>query len=139
MYNIITFTSDIFPHTVYVYLYLKYIFPILLTYLTIFKVEFLHLFLPCGVEIEKAEHKSSKLKKLYTILGILVMVETTQYQSNLCFLAVSLVPLCVNTYFIGSPQSKAGAYSITKASEHSPTSTLDNAHTKQLNCLNTGV
>lgn len=49
--------------------------------------------------------------------------------------------LCVDTYFIGSQQSEAGAYSITKASEHSPTCMLDNTrtHTKQLNCLNTGL
>lgn len=69
----------------------------------------------------------------------MVMVEPKQYQRNLCFQAVCLVLLCVDTYFIGSQQSEAGAYSITKASEHSPTCMLDNAHTKKLNCLNTGL
>lgn len=44
------------------------------------------------------------------------------------FLAACLVLLCVHTYFSGSEQSQAGAYSITKASEHSPTCMLDNTH-----------
>ena len=42
------------------------------------------------------------------------------------FRTLCLVLLCVHTYFIGSQQSEAGAYSITKASEHGPTWMLDN-------------